>query len=217
MNKRLLISVFLCFFILTLGGVAQKKGEKVRTYEFLLRADVWGGAWEKEIDEDDWENRTEEYTETYHLGHVPPSPKTEVIFYDYVGSFNFDWANFEIRKVQLYAEIVFSSDNIPDYEILIGSMYCQESETNNTNNEPLLGERQPFSDRIPMWRNRLDYWWVGYKGTENTVPEEEAIPIINKFMDNGFDVGYRIWFRAKGVRRVGLGYFGLEVTRLSKN
>ena len=214
MNKRLLISVFLCFFILTLGGFAQKKGEKVRTYEFLLRADVWGGAWEEELT--DWGNETEIYTEIFHLGHVPPSPKTEMMFFEYVGSFWFEWTNLEFRRVVLAVYTVFSSDNIPDYEILGGAWYLQKGETNYSHNEPLGIERHPFSDRLPMWRDRVEWWWVVYKGTENRVPEEEALPIINEFMDNGFDVGYQIWVRAKGVHLVGLQYLGLEVSRLSK-
>lgn len=216
MNKKLLISVFLCFFILTLGIFAKKKGEKVKTYEFLLRADVWGGVWE--LEPIDLVNPTEVYTETYHLGHVPPSPKTEVMFYDYVGSFRFKWTNLKLRRVKLGVEIRFSSDNIPDYEVMGGAMYIQKGETNYSLNEPIGIERHDFSDRYPMWRDRLDPgWWVVYKGTYNRVPEEEAIPIINKFMDNGFDIGYRIWVYVQGVRWVCFQYFGLEVTRLSKN
>ncbi len=215
MNKKLLVSVFLCFFILTLGMFAQKKEEGVKTYEFLLRADVWGGLWE--LEPTDLVNPTEVYSETYHLGHVPPSPKTEAIFFDYVSMFHFSWTNLELRRVGLGADIVCSSDNIPAYEIRSGAWYIVKGETNCSPYGPTGTDRQGFSDRYPMWRDRHDWWVVVYKGTGVRVPEEEAIPIINKFMDNGFDIGYRVRAYFHGVSWVSLQFFGLEVTRLSKN
>ena len=64
MNKKLLVSVFLCLFVFSLGMLAQEKRGKTKSffmkeakegqfYEFLLRADGWGGIWEYEVPRED--------------------------------------------------------------------------------------------------------------------------------------------------------------------
>jgi len=228
MNKKLLVSVFLCLFVFSLGMLAQEKRGKTKSffmkeakegqfYEFLLRADGWGGIWEYEVPREDAGELHEKKSEIFNVGHVESSKKTDVIFFDLGTYFVFDcWHDYyNYRLVTTAIELILSSDALSEYEV-IANASCIFSKYEWMEDDIEANERHMLHDRFPLWRDRVDWWLVVYKGTNNEVPEEERIPIINGFIDNGFNVGYRIGVRFSGVYWIKYNWIGLEVSGISK-
>ena len=70
--------------------------------------------------------------------------------------------------------------------------------------------------RDSMLREFDDWWRVVYKDTGNRVPPDEAQDILNKLIDNGFEVQIKASVGVEGVSEFLLYAFDVEVTRIVK-
>lgn len=219
MNKKLLVSVLLCFFVLVLGMLAQeKKEEKGKIIEHLVWADTGHQvAWELEITNP--AVRTPFFQDSILTFHVPASPKSDILFIEGWSQAQVKWSDYEIRNTFVIVWFEFISDVIPD-GIWIGSGITNPTvyETNNAHDYDLqyMTRRLRRYNKVIMRRNSIDSWTVKYEETWEDVPEEDAVRIINNLIDNGFDVKVDIDGHTQGADYVSFWNIVFEVTRLSK-
>lgn len=218
MNKKLLVSMLLCFFVFSSMVYAK---EKASVIEFLVRE---GG-----FDPNLFEYIPDDFTqhEGFNSGilltlHVPPSLDSERIFFFLDAQFWYKWTSFHQRRANAIVYFVLKSDIIPeDINVWNGMTLIDISETNNAGEYSFGRERSWRNTRSTMTRNstevnRLGEMRVTYKGGGGNVPDEIAIPLLNSLIDNGFDVEIDISGGIKGVKWIRCVGILMEVTRLSK-
>ena len=220
MNKKLLVSALLCFFICSLVTVA--KEEKINIIEFIGRNELvgpgvpgWPALWKLDPVSNP-ASITEFVSDPIFLLHVPPSPKSDAIFLEWGAQYWFAWSNYEYWNAWAGIILNITSDVIPDdYEVKAPRSVLQFSQTNNYSNETLWKfQRNAKSFKDMMKRNSVGQWRVFYKGT--WVPDDVAVPIINSLLDNGFDVEVCASGGIQGVKWIRLVHISLEATRLVK-
>ena len=221
MNKKLLVSVFLCLFVFSLGMFAQKKEEKSGAYELLLRTDIVDGfnggvTWDFEPD-----NSAVLTTFNSHLinmGHVPPSPKSEALFFEIWCQYRYKWNTNTVRIAYAGPTYIISSPVIPvGIEVSLDEYRFLRSDTNIAGNSSTRHEREHIISKIGMWRDKVDFWWIWNTETQSEVDGEEAISILNKLIDSGFDVFHQTWGQIQGADWIYLRWVSLEVSGIVKN
>jgi len=184
MNKKLLVSVLLCLFILS--SVTLAKEEKAKTIEFLAWADTLLDFPYYEYMEPSVSTHFE--TEPFLRLNVPASPKSEAIFFDLFAKLVVWWSGYETRDVIVFVNVRIISDIIPDNIEVFSNFALGIWETNNSGDTGVYADNRNV--KLIMRRDHLDWWSVKYK-SGGWVPDEEAISILKKLMDSGFDV--EIW------------------------
>ncbi len=224
MNKKLLVSVLLCFFVFSSGMLAKEKA-KAPTIEFLDRIAVYNpdpALWKLDIP-DDLFAITEFISDTVISLHVPASPGSDALFFELSAQFWYGWDTHLWRQAygSIYQEI---KSNIipPGIDVYAATNVIDIGETNYAENETKVRERGRQSSKYMMKRDSNGDWFAGQfrvfdTESEEIVDDEIAIPIINSLIDNGFDIeiytkGY-VW----GIDWIKLVFISIEVTRLSKN
>ncbi len=222
MNKKLLVSVFLCFFVLSLGMVAKEKKGKAPTIEFLDRIATFSPSpalWELTPEPT---ILTEFQSDTIFSLHVPPSPKSNALFLDLSAQYFYAWSGYQYRRANGAILLEIKSDVIPeDIEVFTALTIISTSDTNNALNESTTLERSWRNFRYMIKRDSNGDWFAGQFRVLYTsgqkVEDEIAIPIINSLIDNGFDVEIHADGYVRGIKWIELVLLSIEVTRLSKN
>ncbi len=214
MNKKLLISVLLFFFVCSLVMLAD---EKAQTIEHLVWADtLWEQCFYKEPS--NHEELESFVSDPFLTFHVPASPKSDALFFEFWAQALYKWSGFETRRAKLELNFRIISGDIPDnIEVKIGSTVINVGETNVCGNYDIQGRRSRRYTKLPMRRNSVDWWIVYYKNSGVYVPENITHEILNNLMDNGFDVEVYTVGEIQGVSRINLIPVEFHVTRLSKN
>lgn len=213
MNKKLLVSLFLCFFIFSIMIMAEEKG-KAKIIEFIGWADTcWHFMYFKTFENPPIKTYFE--LEPFLSLNVPASPKSEAIFFDLWTQLVMWWSGYETRDVTLRILFKIVSDIIPDNIEVLNMYGLAVNETNNTNNTGRQSIRKYA--KFVMRRDYLDWWKIKYKDTGGYVPDELALSILGKLIDGGFDI--EIWAEgdAQGANKIRLAPVTMEVTRLSRN
>jgi len=217
MNKKLLVSLFLCLFIFSSGLFAEKKEEEAKTIQFLLRKDLLD-AYYYEVD---WHTKLCEVnifkSDPIYLGHVPASPKAEAIFFELWFQY---WYDFEFSCTKkrttggLSLEII-NPDVIPaGLEVLCGATYFTLTDMFPGDWQTDGEDRMTFSDKYCLFRDNAWFWSVRDKDTKVPVSNEEAISIINKLIRKGFDIQFYVWGNVQGAYNMLLNWICMEVTRI---
>ena len=218
MNKKLLVSVFLCFFVLSLGVAEKKEEAKAKTIELLLRTDLlvgfnavlWG------LEPDNFEDLTEGTSDIYNLGYVLPSPKSDALYFGVWGFVSYKWAPHHLKRAWVGIKYSIISSDIPDgIEVYFWGNYPRWAHTDNALNESMSTEEYWFTDKVQLVRNEKNYWQVRDIDTGISVPPEKAVRIINKIIDNGFDIQFQVEAEAQGLYWISLSWIAFEVTRVS--
>lgn len=217
MNKKILVSVSLFLFVLSLGVFAT--AEKPSVIEFLVR--------EHMVDLNLFEFIPLDSTqhESFVSGalltlHVPPSPKSEGIFFFLGSQLWYKRTSYNIRRADAIVWFELKSDIIPEnIEIYSGQTLLDIYETNNAGDYSLNQERSWRNTRSMMKRNYtevnlLGEMFVRYRGGGGPVPNEIAIPLLNSLIDNGFDVEISTSGAITGVEWIKCVQITMEVTRL---
>jgi len=211
MNKRLLMSVFLCILFCSLGILAE---EKASVIEHVF--------WDMEV----WFNYTylddpgfQEYeSEPLFTFYVPPSSKSEAIFFDFGCQSHIWW--YGKHKSRVYwstLKIEIFSEVIPD-NMLVYTTLGMESVTHET--LPMNGRPNKATYKLVMRKDDFliasyPTWYVKYESGEN-VPNEIANNILNDLIDNGFDVVVSVFGRTEGVEEYVLVTAWIHVTLATK-
>ncbi len=217
MNKKLLVSVLLFFFVFSLGVIAQEK-EKAPTIEYLFWYHSGRGEYYNHTVLDD-PGILRFRSEPLLTFNVPPSPKSDTIFFE-IGSLSdvVWWSGYSPQRFwsSLYFEIF--SEDIPDFYATIGCnlegdaavTHPERSVRPGKNNYKLILRRDSVLREFPDW------WIVRYVSTGERVSNEIANSVLNDFIDNGYDVEVSVGGETEGVKEFELLSFYIEVTRLSK-
>lgn len=214
MNKKLFISVFLCFFVFSSGMVSGEKDTKGKIIEHL----VWV---ESNRNEAAYRFYPTDDTqlEDFRSGpvliyHVPASPKSEALFFDILAQTNIRWSGHWERTANVRCESRLISDIIPDNITVCSTpTVFWMGESNNSQSIGWNWERR--TAKIRMRRNSVD-WWQVYDESGEEIPAEDAIPIINGLIDNGFDVEVELSGSVKGIELIFILPVWIEVNRLVK-
>jgi hypothetical protein len=149
---------------------------------------------------------------------VPKSKGSPALFFEIYAHFWYRLAGTSTWDGQGGIFWEFLSNDIPaDIEVTNALGVLELHLTNNSLDEAFERSRVSRTWKMILRRDSLDFSRIRYKGTNTDVPQDEALAIINKLIDNGFDV--QVWTEGyvQGFRSVMLNPLNIEVTRLSKN
>jgi len=216
MNKKLLISVFLCLFFFTfLKATAQQNVELVAYFENGRSEWPW---WEQSFDPYVW---TPFDTGPLLIIHVPPSKKSEaLVFESYMQGQFTEIANSNETFFNCNFEYNIISDEIPDHiEVLIRiGLGFHKSPVEGTRN--ILDDgRKRRACKVLMEHDKTGWWEVRDKNTNQRLPDDQAIPIINDLIDNGFEVevSFISIGEIKGITYIWFGASSIFISRINKN
>ncbi len=217
MNKKLLISVLLCFFIFSMGSLAKEEG-KAKTIEFLAREDLWSLDGLLYFEPSNIGER-QGFNKVLLELQVPPSPKCDALFIFLDTKYGYAWGPVQSWNALGGIRISLTSPSVPE-GILVRTWIAivGKSETNNTYDTG--NDMSPRNFRFMLKRDCISDalgWLVYYEETGEPVPENEAIHIINDLIDNGFNAEFLGYVWVQGMEWIKLDYITVEVTRLSKN
>ncbi len=211
MNKKILVSVFLCLFLSSFTMLAE---EKLQVIEHVF--------WDEEVLFNYTYLETPDYREyesdTLFAFQVPPSPKSKAIFFDFGCQSHIFWyGGYTPRLYDSRLKINIISDVIPD-NIIFYNTCGMESVTH----ELLPMDGRPNKTTYKMAMRRDDFllasypsWNVEYVSGEN-VPNEIANNILNDLIDNGFDVEVLVIGKTEGVEEYVIISAWMHVTRALK-
>ena len=216
MKKHL---VFVSLLLLILVSVIVGE-DKAQTIEFVLWEELDLSNWkilDLKIPEEKLNEETSTKTEPFMVITIPPSPKSDALFFKPQQKGSFKKAFSEYRKASCYLDMTIISDFIPpnvEFFVWIGLFKLDE---HNLGGSYDLSKRPVYRElELMLKRDKIGWWNIVYK-TGGRVPEEEAFPIIDKLIDNGFEVEISYDGYVQGIKEVLLGPFLIEVTRVSKN
>ena len=209
MNKKLLVSVFLFFFVFSSWMLP---GEKTYIKEFLGL--YFSPGYDYEFIPKDY--RLEESFESGPLltFDVPPSPKSKAIHFDIFTHVFFKWSDYIDRNVTFSSWINIISDVIPSgIEVWVSNYLDTVGEKNVGGNYDTSFRRSRKRVWRIMRRDSLD--WNVQEGGED-VSEERELEILNNLIDNGFSVEIYQWGTAQGVLHYIFLTCQIEVTRITR-
>jgi len=219
MNKKLLVSVLLCFFVFSLGMIADEK-PKAKTIEHLVWAHTGAGNFFHYTIFDNCDLAHFE-TSPFLTFHVPLSPKAEALLFEFQGMSMILWwtgctpQNYgTVLKTRLFSEVIPD-----DIQVHIQFTFDPSSPSNFTGDN---WQRMPKRYvKVILRRDGLlgefpDYWEVRYVNSGDFVSPDKAQGILNDLMDNGFYAEVWASGHTAGIREFFLGFYHVEVTRLVK-
>jgi len=162
--------------------------------------------------------RTDFVSPTLISFSVPKSKGSPALFFEIYAHFWYRLAKTSTWDGRGGIFLGILSNDIPaDIEVTNAIGVLELHMTNNSLDEGFERSRAPRTCKMILRRDSLDFWMIKYKGTDTDVPQDDALAIINKLIDNGFDV--QVWTEGyvQGFRSVMLNPLNIEVTRLSKN
>ncbi|UCE21535.1 MAG: hypothetical protein JSV46_04775 [Candidatus Aminicenantes bacterium] len=222
MSKKLLVSVFLCFFVFSLGMIAlEKEEEKSTIIELLFWYSAGRGEYYNKIEFEDPSRIPLLESEPILTFHVPPSPKSDALFFE-LGSVSMAtwWDGYSPLEYNSGLDLWMSSEVIPDdISVYGGGAWLEGMEIINHPKpvgRPGKNTWKSILRRDGMLREYPDNWFVVYKSTGEPVPKEIANSILNDMMDNGFDVEVTQKLMVEGVKQSWLLHFYIDVTRATK-
>ena len=212
MNKKILVLVTLCLWVLPLGMLAV---EKARTIEFVAheRTETSPSFSYKAINPATSENFSSGPLLTLH---VPPMPGYDTIFFELSARATYQWSGFQQRKSEADVYIQLINPNIiPEgMEVTSAGLGIPwDTIENNAYNKGTQHYDRIYKSVMNFSSSRSIY--VEYK-TGGVVPDELAIPIIKALIDNGYDVEIKVRGTIQGAEVFDLAWACLEITRLSK-
>jgi len=211
MNKKLLVSAFLFFFIFSSWMLAS---EKTYIKEFL--GFHYSPGYDYEITPDHTLPSGFESV-PFLTFYVPPSPKeSNAIFFDIFAQVIFKWSGLLDRIAHSKIVLNIISDVIPsDIWVYATNAVLSVWEKNLEGNYDTDFRRSWKRNWRIMERNNLDWFYVESKlGDE--VSDERKTKIINDLIDNGFSVEINTEGTIQGVSILIFLTCQVEVTRINK-
>ncbi len=152
--------------------------------------------------------------------HVPPSPLSDAVFFEFTGQYWWSWGPGAYRIFNTGLNLAVKSPVIPaGISVSTGGAGTEIADVN------LAGvstgqNRFTRTSKIRMERNTyLTGWTSGfdvlYTANNEAVPQNEAIRIINRLMNTGFDLEFCVRGSVRGVRYVKNTQITVEITRLA--
>jgi len=213
MNKKILVLVTLCLWVLPLGMLAV---EKARTIEFVANERT------KTRPSFSYEANNPATSENFSSSplltlHMPPMPGYDTIFFELSARATYQWSGFQLRKslAGVYFQLI-NPNIIPEgMEVTSfgGLGIPWDTIENNALNKGTQNYDRIYKSIMNFSSSRSIY--VEYK-TGGVVPDELAIPIIKALIDNGYDVEIKVYGTIQGAEVFALAWACLEITRLSK-
>ena len=220
MNKKLLVSVFFCFFTFSLGTVATEEKGKGKIIEHLVWAETQRDTYifYKTIPDPQDDLIFEIQSDPFMTFHVPPSPKSEGLLIGCFAHAMVKKSDSDRRNTDIGVFYRCISDVIPeDIEVLGVNINVHFRETNFSLDYDIAPVRYIRIQKLYMRRNSMDWWYVGYKGRRwQRVPDDIALIILNNLIDNGFDVEAWIEGTIQGLRYIRYGIVRFDVSRIMK-
>ncbi len=214
MNKKLLVSIFLCFFVFSICIIAQDHPSSIKHLVFAQTPPKAPG-WVYYPNDDEVTEQLPE--ETFLTFHVPSSPSSNKLFIETWSSTLVGWTTWNTRYISLAAKFRVSSDVIPrGIEVWVAIGLVRSSERNAMNYADRGSNYYYRSAKWIMSRNSIGGWNFGYTDSEQPVPEELALSILNDLINKGFDLEVSTIGLVQGSDLIYL-YFSAEVTGITKN
>jgi hypothetical protein len=216
MNKKILVSLFICLVFIAFGKAnAQSTVELVAYHENGVSEWPW---WEQSFDPYVW---TRFDTGPLLTLHIPPCKKSKALVFEAVMQGQF-------TEIPYSTETFFNcnhkyniiSDKIPDHiEVftLIGLGFHKS---------PVEGIRNILDDgrkrrvtKCLMERNKSGFWAARDKNTNQWLPDDQVIPILNDLIDKGFDleVSFVSIGEMTGITDIWFGGSSIFISRINKN
>ena len=222
MNKKILVSVFLFFFVFSSVMWAQvqitEKGDKASAIEHIVWAST-GRDIPFDLGDLDVTVETTYESDPFLTFTVPANPKRDILFFELWAQFAVNWSAHDRREAVGYIIFRLISDAIPaNVDVYMVWGVFGENTTNFAGDYPSSSpnglKRYKNSTKICLRKNHYDWWFVEEDG--EYLEEEDAVPYLNTLIDEGFEV--EVWARVdvKGVNRIFPITINVEVTRLSK-
>ncbi len=148
MNKKLLVSVFLCFFVFSSVVLAQ---EKAKAIEHIVWAEApyWELSYTFFPDNFTLVERFE--SDPFLIFHVPASKKGETLFFDIFTQAILEFTNHHERVARASVLLRIISDIIPeDFEFINSATVIVIEETNNAGNYDTTGRRSERTIKLIM-------------------------------------------------------------------
>lgn len=217
MNKKILVSVLLCFFIFSLGLLAKEKAtilenlvwvETPRDQYILLSSPV------------DDTVLQQFKSDTFLAFDVPASPQSDAIFFEFFVQPIVWWTNYIKRFALSYINFRIINPNIiPDYVEVLGIKSVGIGRESNPNGiYETTSTRENTAWKLAMRRNSYGAcWYIRNKITKEEVPDNIAQNILNSLIDSGFNVEVYSDGSVQGVSDFILYPVCIQVTRLSKD
>jgi hypothetical protein len=217
MKKRLLVSVFLSFFVCSSLMLAQ--GKKAKELEHLAWIESSRGEPVLDLSPSDDTKMQLFESDVFFNFHVIASPKSNAIFFEFWVPSMVQWTNYIKRVALAYIDFrIINPDVIPEgIEVLGVKAIVQEGESNPYGVYGTDSARSNIGWKLAMLRdNRID-WSITNKMTKEEVTDDEAQNILNSLIDNGFDVEVYTHGKLQGVKNLYILGASIHVTRISKN
>lgn len=157
-------------------------------------------------------------TGTFLTLHVPACKKCDAIAFDASAQGNFAES---INTSRLYVSCTNGwrviSDVIPsNIEVWSGMGLGYASGFQDGIQSVLPNTRLRRAERILLERGRVGNWFFTYKNTDQEIPDEEAIPILNKLLDKGFDVEFYFSGIVQGISDVWIHFYNIYISSIEK-
>lgn len=213
MHKKLWVSVFLCLLAFSSGMRAQDKVPVIENL-FYRSVVVFNETYLQSPVRTNFES-----SEPLFTFHVPPSPKSEAIYFDFGCQSSIEWwlgyapqTYWSGNNIKIISKVI--PDDIDVY-MKIGMdgvhdmIHTHEGEcrTNRTSWK-LDMTRDAFLNQ-PIYPP----WYINYKATGERVQDDIANDILNRLIDKGFDVRVTSFGVAEGVKYFYLVTAWIHVTR----
>jgi hypothetical protein len=213
MNKKLLVSAFLCFFVFSLGIAAKeeiKKGTPLRLVTYVYHHE-WVAHYEPQ---NPYELEEGVEFDPFYTFDVPGNKDREALFFDLRAPIIIYWSDHDSRNVGAIIWFELISDIIPgDIEVWFGK-HDGFGETNWARNSGLGHHVQTYKWIIT--RDSIESFLIIYK-TGGRVPDEIAIPLLNDLIDHGFSceisIEYRRLLGAESIRYNAVDLLATEASK----
>jgi len=147
----------------------------------------------------------------------PPSPKSSAAFFDLRATADYSWSNLQDRNGLCTIGFRVISDVIPpNINVRQGMTLFTMREKNVSGNFDPGSRRENRAELISLRRDSTDWWIFTYKDTNQWIPEQEAIALLNKLLDVGFAVEIFAEGHIQGATRFQVRTASVQVTRVGK-
>jgi len=158
-------------------------------------------------------------TGTFLTLHVPECKKCDAIVFDASAQGNFTESKITSRlDISCINGWRIISDVIPPNIQVFSGMGLGYVNGVQGGIQPLLPNARLLREaKILLERGRVGNWWhFTYKDTNDYIPDAEAIPILNKLLDNGFDVEFYFYGTVRGISWVWIHCFNVYISSIEK-
>jgi len=217
------IRVMVCLFsVVLISTLVLAQQQKPKLIEYVLTAggfDPVNGYTYVPADQFKMENFVSSPQLTVH---VPPSPESDAVFFEFSGQYWWWWGSGTHRVFNVGLSLAVKSPVIPaGISVTQGGAGTEIGDVNIAGVSNLRNRFTRIS-KYRMERNiYLNSWASGfdvvYTADNEPVPRDQAVRIINRLMNAGFDLEFSVRGTVTGVSEIMNTAILVEITRLAAN